>query len=124
MFEMRSCRLAAALLLALAMSAAGTVFAQQDKTFELAIEGRKLVGGEATLQAAQGDHVTLRWRSDEAVELHLHGYDIELDLAAGEPGVLAFDAQYAGRFPVTAHGFGGAHDHSEQPLVYLEVYPQ
>ncbi len=82
-----------------------------------------------TLVVQRGDRVTLTWRSDEVVTIHLHGYDVPLALTPGQPGQMRVNATVLGRFPVTAHGFGtdGAKHHghhSEQPLVFLEVRPE
>jgi FtsP/CotA-like multicopper oxidase with cupredoxin domain len=96
-------------------------------TFNLEIRARKVVGTSRTVRVKQGDTVTLRWTTDEAVGLHLHGYDIEQVIKPGAPVELAFKAHATGRFPITAHGFGDhAHTsgHSESPLVYIEVLPR
>jgi len=48
----------------------------------------------------EGDHVDLRMTSDEPLEFHLHGYDLERELEAGEPTELPFDATITGRFEI------------------------
>ena len=90
---------------------------------ELAIHNRSLDIEENTLRVTEGDKIELVWTTDEAVELHLHGYDIELDVPVAEPAVMAFEAYATGRYPITSHGFGG-HDHGHQTLLYLEVHPR
>jgi len=112
----------ACLILWLAASVAA--WAGEAKRFDLVIAERALVSGGPTLRVTQGDRVELIWTSDEGVELHMHGYDLALQVAAGEPAVLAFTAATAGRFPVTSHGFAGGGDHSHRPLLYIEIYPQ
>jgi hypothetical protein len=106
-----------------AQTATQTARAAEAKRFELTIAGRALVSGNETLQVVEGDAVELVWRSDEDVTLHLHGYDIELEVTAGTPAVMVLTAAASGRFPVSSHGFGGGHDDSERVLAYLEVYP-
>ena len=101
----------------------GAATAEEAKRFELVIAERTLVSGGPTIRVTQGDQVELVWSSDEGVELHLHGYDLELQVSAGEPAVLAFTAAIAGRFPLTSHGFAGGGDHSHRPLLYIEIYP-
>ena len=113
--------LAGCLMAWLALS--GAAAAEEAKRFELTIAERSLVSGGPTIQVTQGDRVELVWTSDEGVDLHLHGYDLELTVAAGEPAVLAFTAAVAGRFPMTSHGFAGGGDHSHRPLLYIEIYP-
>ena len=76
--------------------------------------------GPKTLRVGEGERVRLQWSSDQPAEVHLHGYDIETKIEPGQPAVTAFDAETAGRFPVTAHGLGGE-DHTT--LLYLEVLP-
>ena len=114
--------LAGCLIAWLALS--GAAMAEEVKRFDLAIAERILVSGGPTIQVTEGDRVELVWSSDEAVELHLHGYDLELQVSAGEPAVLAFTAAVAGRFPMTSHSFAGGGDHSHRPLLYIEIYPE
>lgn len=53
-----------------------------------------------------GDEVTLTITSDEADELHLHGYDEELALPAGEAATLTFTADIPGVFEAELHESG------------------
>lgn len=61
-----------------------------------------------------GEQVTLAVTSDVADELHLHGYDTHLDLAAGQEGRLTFTADIPGRFEAELEGAGAL-------LVEIEV---
>ena len=79
-------------------------------------------GGLGVVRVTQGDQVELRWTTDEATEVHLHGYDIEADLAPGAEQIMSFEARATGRFAIEAHGFG--QDHSDTTLMYLEVLPR
>jgi len=97
--------------------------AEEVKRFELTIAERALAAGDETLRVEEGDAVELVWLSDEDVELHLHGYDVEVAVAASKPAVMAVTATVAGRFPISSHGFGGEHGGKEEVLAYLEVYP-
>jgi len=92
-------------------------------TFDLVIQDHTLSGSENTVRVHQGDRVELRWLSDAAAEVHLHGYDIELHLHAGETAVMTFEAEATGRFPVELHG---GHDHGggHGALLYVEVHPR
>lgn len=71
-----------------------------------------------TVRVKQGDELELKWSSDKPMELHLHGYDIEVKVSPQAPAVMSFKAAIPGRFPIEAHGSG-----SHRPVVYLEVYP-
>lgn len=101
------------------------------RTYNLRIEQRKLAAGPATVRATQGEIVELRWTTDEATSIHLHGYDLEARLDPGKPGLMTIVANATGRFPLVAHGFGtqaaqrdGKNAHREMTLLYFEVYPR
>ena len=113
---------AIALLLALVTLALPVPGNASERRFSLLIHDGALEGAEETIRVEQGDAVTLEFTSDQPIELHLHGYDLTLDLQAGEPALLQFTASFSGRFPVEAHASEGGHHHG--PLLYLEVYPQ
>ena len=55
-------------------------------------------GGIVRATVAQGDRVRLVVSSDGADEIHLHGYDVSRDVAAGGTVTLAFRASIPGRF--------------------------
>ena len=69
-----------------------------------------------TLRVTQGDAVRITVLADQADELHLHGYDLHLDLQAGQAASLASTAEHAGRFEYELH-------HSHRVIGALEVYP-
>jgi hypothetical protein len=85
--------------------------------FELRIENRKLVAGGPVLKARQGDAVEIRVVSDQAEELHLHGYNLKLELQPGQPATLAFSADRSGRFDYEL-------EHAGIELGALEVSPR
>ena len=102
-----------------------TAFADdhQPRAIEVRIENRHVGADMKTIRITEGEAVELHWTSDEAVELHLHGYDLKAAPAPGKPAVMAIKAYAAGRFPITSHGWGdGGHGHDA--LTYLEVYPR
>ncbi len=90
------------------------------KTIELRLAGNRLGTGSNTERVKVGELVQLRWKSDAASSLHLHGYDIEADLSPASPVSMLFLADAAGRFPVEVHAAAGG---AEQTVFYLEVYP-
>ena len=85
--------------------------------FSFTIAGGKLGGEPQTMRVTAGASVLIRVASDRADELHLHGYDLELALRPGVPGVLAFTADKAGRFDLELH-------HAQLTLGALEVQPR
>ena len=92
----------------------------QEKRFEFQITGGRLAAGERTVRVSKGDSVALRWTSDRPVELHLHGYDLQVRAMPDVPQVLRFEARATGRFPVETHGSSGKHT----TLIYVEVHPR
>lgn len=103
-------------------TAAGTVVpapAPAPVVFELEVRDGRVVAGPTTLTVQQGADVVLRVTADRAAELHLHGYDLPLKLAANVPGELKFVARHAGRFEFELHG-----SHRHGGLGALEVLPR
>jgi hypothetical protein len=94
------------------------------KRIELVISERKVQREEKTIRVTQGESVELVWQSDEAAELHLHGYDISFEVSPEAPAIVTFEAHATGRFPITSHGFGGEQGHGHEALLYIEVYPR
>jgi FtsP/CotA-like multicopper oxidase with cupredoxin domain len=76
--------------------------------------------GAPTLRLTRGERVELRWTSDRTMDLHLHGYGIELRAAGDATTVMAFLARAAGRFAVETHDRAGRH----LTVLYLEVHPR
>ncbi len=93
------------------------------QVIEVRIENRKVVALSGAMRITEGDVIELRWTSDEALEPHLRGHDLELRVRPDEPAAMAIEAHATGRFPITRHGWGdGGHGHGA--LTYLEVYPR
>jgi periplasmic copper chaperone A len=93
------------------------------EVIDVKIENRQVVEPKEPIRVTEGEVIELRWTSDEAVELHLHGYDIEIDVEPGEPASMVVEANASGRFPIESHRWGNG-GHSEEALTYLEVYPK
>lgn len=92
--------------------------AADDRAFELVLQDDALSRPDRTLSATRGEVVSIVVRADEAVTLHLHGYDRELEVPAGGEATLRLEADLAGRFPVESHA---AHGHDT--IFYLEIQP-
>jgi hypothetical protein len=92
----------------------------------IVIKKRKVDARLNVIHVSQGDTVELEFASDEAAELHLHGYDKFVSVEPGELAVLRIEATIAGRFPLEAHAFGkaGGRKHAHLVILYLEVYPR
>jgi hypothetical protein len=82
----------------------------------IVIEGGKPVGGIEELTYEAGDRIRFRVRSDVADEIHVHGYDLSEDVAAG--GSVSFD------FPASIEGiFEAELEHRGEHILELRVNP-
>jgi plastocyanin len=95
-----------------------------ERVFELRIETGKVAPDKRTLRVTQGDTVRLRWTAGARTVVHLHGYDIEKEVAPGRVTEFHFKAHAAGRFVVNVHPHDGGTSHHGPPLVVLEVHPR
>lgn len=86
-------------------------------TFELGIQGKKLVSGPATIKVNQDDEVTIKITSDESEEFHIHAYDNSVELEPGKQATLTFKANLSGRFPFEL-------ENSKTEIGALEVQPK
>lgn len=66
-----------------------------EHVFEITVSGSDVVGG-GRIGVLLGDTVTLRVTSDVADEVHVHGYDLRLELEAGVTGEVSFEATIPG----------------------------
>jgi hypothetical protein len=66
-----------------------------------------LQAGKVTkLRVKQGDTVRFRVRSEAGDEIHVHGYDREEEIPAGETVTVTFPAEITGIFEIEFHGSG------------------
>jgi hypothetical protein len=72
------------------------------------MRGRAPVGEPKTLEFERGDTMRLRFRSDVAEEVHVHGFDDYVDVPAGGEKRYTKKADLEGIFEVEAHGLGRA----------------
>jgi hypothetical protein len=78
------------------------------------IEGGRVAGGAADIQATKGDTVRIVVSSDAPDEFHLHGYDIYERAQPGQPARFVFKANIEGIFELESHV---AEDAGRDPLV-------
>ncbi len=86
-------------------------------SYDFVVKGGERVAGPLTMQAREGEDVSIKVTSDRADELHVHGYDLHTPVKAEEPAVLFFKATHSGRFEVELHKAG-------LQLGALEVLPK
>ena len=91
--------------------------AERGTTVEIKVHHGRLVAGPAVIKLKQGDQVTLRVTSDSNDELHVHSYDLHLNLIAEQPAQLSFTADHSGRFEYELH-------QAHTDLGAFEVYPR
>ena len=89
--------------------------APRERTIDLAVENGAMTPDE--VEVVEGNRVKLRVTSDEPIEIHLHGYDLEREVAPGEPATLSFEADLTGRFEMEDH-------ESEEVLGVLIIQPR
>jgi hypothetical protein len=109
------------LLIAALFGAAIANAQAEDRVFALDIHSEKPAAKPQVLAVHQNDHVVVRVSSDKPVQIHLHGYDIERDVAPNVVTSLSFAATATGRFPIEIHS---REPLKQPPLAYLEVRPR
>ena len=88
------------------------------KVFNFSIKQGQLENPEnQKLTVIEGEEVTIKVMSDENAEFHLHGYDILVEIVAGETKEINFVADISGRFEFELEETGST-------LGALEVLPQ
>ena len=65
--------------------------------------GGQPVGGKRKISVRKGDTIRLRVTTDQAGEIHVHGFDLEKEAAPGNPASFTFKADIEGRFEVESH---------------------
>ena len=80
----------------------------------IAIRGGTVAGGVKTIDVVKGDTVRIVVTADAPDDIHLHGYDIEREVAPGQPARFRFKANAEGEFEIESHV---AEDAGLEPLV-------
>ena len=113
-------------VLALCAGGAMTLTASAaEVTYALAITDGHVPNNMRLIRVKQNDAVKLEWSTDKPISVHLHGYDIEKEIAPGAVTDMTFTARATGRFTVEPHLAktpSGGHAHGDV-LVTIEVYP-
>jgi hypothetical protein len=112
-------------MLTWAFGLGSTVARADEMLFDLRITNGRVQQELRRIRVKQGDLVKLRWITDRAIALHLHGYDIERKVEPGTVAEMSFTATATGRFSVSVHKpkAGGGHTH-DPPIVQIEVHPR
>ena len=83
---------------------------------EVTYAGGEVTGADARVPVKLGEQVVLRFTSDVVEEIHVHGYDLYVDLTPGKTEEITFTADIPGSFEVELHEAG-------RPLYQLRVAP-
>ena len=81
---------------------------------EVGYAGGEVTGVGPRVEVPLGETVVFRMASDVVEEVHIHGYDLYVDLPAGGTGEVEFTADIPGSFELELHGSG-------QPITQLRV---
>ncbi|MER7735064.1 hypothetical protein ABTX80_29635 [Streptomyces erythrochromogenes] len=79
---------------------------QADRTVTITVRDGKVSPAPARTELRRGERVALRVTSDRADTLHVHGYDKELALPAGQEATLILTTDRTGLFEVETHESG------------------
>ncbi|RZU15757.1 cupredoxin-like protein [Kribbella rubisoli] len=79
---------------------------QADVTIDVTVANGKVNPSGATIKAKAGQTVLVKVISDADEELHIHGYDKELELTPGKPASVKFTANMKGTFEIETHKSG------------------
>jgi hypothetical protein len=95
-------------------------------TFALRIEHGRLPPDMRLIRVRQGDVVKLELSSDQRQFVHVHGYEIQTEVAPDRTAEVKFAANLTGRFPLHVHGgpAAAADPGHEDVLANIEVYPR
>ncbi|TCK21735.1 cupredoxin domain-containing protein [Pseudonocardia endophytica] len=88
--------------------------AEAVQTLRIVAKGGQVTGDTGTVAVPAGREVRIQVTSDEAEEVHLHGYDKEALIPAGGTATLEFTADVPGEFELEFH-------HSGDTLATLQV---
>lgn len=72
-------------------------------TPEFILHNGETVSGPATISFKIGDTVKFKVISDKDDQIHIHGYNKEVDLKSGEYQTVEFKATIAGKFEIEIH---------------------
>jgi hypothetical protein len=76
------------------------------RSINVSVRGGQVSGDTGRVEVPLGTPVTLSVNSDMTDELHLHGYDKEVQIPAGGTGSIDFTADIPGVFEVELHESG------------------
>jgi len=73
----------------------------RERSFDLEIKEDGMSPEE--ISVSEGDRITLNVTTGQPAEIHVHGYNIEVEVEPGEPAEFSFRVDLTGRFPIEDH---------------------
>lgn len=73
------------------------------RTISITVTGNKVSPAPTTVELGVGESLTLTVTSDHVDQLHLHGFEIEKDLVAGQPLSVTVTGAQPGVYDVETH---------------------
>jgi FtsP/CotA-like multicopper oxidase with cupredoxin domain len=92
-------------------------------TASITVKGGEPVGGPAEIEVTKGDQVTIQVTTDADGEVHVHGYEIEKPIKAGQTVTVAFEADLDGKYEIEQHFESGGEEIGETEIAELTVQP-
>jgi plastocyanin len=86
-----------------ATSTSSTTSAPAGRTVEVTVTGRKVDPAPSTVKLGVGETLTLTVTSDHDDVLHIHGFDLEKTLKAGQPTSVELTGDAPGVYEVETH---------------------
>ena len=83
-----------------------TTAVSEPVTIRVVVKGGKPAGGIQRATVEKGQRVAIVVHSDVADEVHVHGYDLKKDVAAGNTVRIVFPATIVGEFEAELEGRG------------------
>ena len=73
------------------------------RTLAVTVLGKKVTPAPSTVDLEVGEKLTLTVTDDQDNVLHIHGFDIEKDLVAGQPLTVTLTGKQPGTYEVETH---------------------
>lgn len=86
-----------------ATPAASSSASTQGVTLPVTISNGRVGPNDRTVTVAKGQQVTVSITSDRATEVHVHGYDLEIESVPGQVVRRTFTASQTGTFEIETH---------------------
>ena len=101
----------------------GTGAAPAGPTATITVENGEPVGGPVEIEVNKGDRVSIQVSTDQDGAVHVHGYEIEKPIKAGQTITVAFAADLDGKYEVEQHLETNGVETADTQIADLTVQP-